>query len=80
MQRLEVSGAVRPIYGSLGVKRLRMGAAIFVLSHTPLFRVEKLFIVTLILSFHLRLGPPSGLFAFGFPNKPLQAFTFPPYV
>jgi len=23
MQRLEVSGAVRPIYGSLGVKRLR---------------------------------------------------------
>jgi len=24
MQRLEVSGVVRPIYGSLGVKRLRM--------------------------------------------------------
>jgi len=24
MQRLEVSGAVRPIYGSLGVKRLSM--------------------------------------------------------
>ena len=24
MQRLEVSGAVRPIYGSLGVKRLRI--------------------------------------------------------
>ena len=23
MQRLEISGAVRPIYGSLGVKRLR---------------------------------------------------------
>ena len=23
MQRLEVSGAVRPVYGSLGVKRLR---------------------------------------------------------
>jgi len=23
MQRLEVSGAVRPIYGSLGIKRLR---------------------------------------------------------
>jgi len=23
MQRLEVSGAVRPIYGSLGVKRLQ---------------------------------------------------------
>jgi len=34
MQRLEVSGAVRPIYGSLGVKRLTMykvsvSAAIF---------------------------------------------------
>ena len=25
MQRLEVSGAVRPIYGSLGVKRLSIG-------------------------------------------------------
>ena len=25
MQRLEVSGAVGPIYGSLGVKRLRSG-------------------------------------------------------
>ena len=25
MQRLEVSGAVRPIYGSLGVKRLMRG-------------------------------------------------------
>ena len=25
MQRLEVSGAVRPIYGSLGVKRLNLG-------------------------------------------------------
>ena len=25
MQRLEVSGAVRPIYGSLGVKRLSPG-------------------------------------------------------
>ena len=24
MQRMEVSGAVRPIYGSLGVKRLNM--------------------------------------------------------
>ena len=24
MQRLEVSGAVRPIYGSLGVKRLQL--------------------------------------------------------
>ena len=26
MQRLEVSGAVRPIYGSLGVKRLTVSA------------------------------------------------------
>jgi hypothetical protein len=54
-----------------------MGGAIFVLPHTPLFVVEELFVVTLILSFHLRLGFPSGLFAFGFPSKPLQAFTFP---
>ena len=29
MQRLEVSGAVRPIYGSLGVKWLRNRKAIF---------------------------------------------------
>ena len=28
MQRLEVSGAVRPIYGSLGVKRLSGGKEI----------------------------------------------------
>ena len=28
MQRLEVNGAVRPIYGSLGVKRLRTGTAV----------------------------------------------------
>ena len=27
MQRLEVSGAVRPIYGSLGVKRLSMAVS-----------------------------------------------------
>ena len=27
MQRLEVSGAVRPIYGSLGVKRLKLKGA-----------------------------------------------------
>ena len=57
-----------------------MGGAIFVLPHMPLFHVEELFVVTLILSFHLCLGPPSGLFAFGFPNKRLQAFTLPPYV
>ena len=29
MQRLEVSGAVRPIYGSLGVKRLKVRAVHF---------------------------------------------------
>ena len=28
MQRLEVSGAVRPIYGSLGVKRLTSAASL----------------------------------------------------
>jgi len=28
MQRLEVSGAVRPIYGSLGVKRLSVAVNI----------------------------------------------------
>jgi len=62
------------------LKRLRMGTAIFVLTHTPLFRVEELFVVALILSFRLCLGPPSGLFAVDFPIKTLQAFTFPPYV
>ena len=30
MQRLEVSGAVRPIYGSLGVKRLKKGVHIII--------------------------------------------------
>ena len=30
MQRLEVSGAVRPIYGSLGVKRLMMYCCTYV--------------------------------------------------
>ena len=28
MQRLEFSGAVRPIYGSLGVKRLNLGVTV----------------------------------------------------
>ena len=32
MQRLEVSGAVRPIYGSLGVKRLRVMAIVYEVS------------------------------------------------
>ena len=34
MQRLEVSGAVRPIYGSLGVKRLKKKCKLF-LFKTP---------------------------------------------
>ena len=29
MQRLEVSGAARPIYGSLGVKRLRVHLLVY---------------------------------------------------
>jgi hypothetical protein len=33
MQRLEVSGAVRPIYGSLGVKRLMNSAIICTFCH-----------------------------------------------
>ena len=33
MQRLEVSGAVRPIYGSLGVKRLIDGSRAVLLPH-----------------------------------------------
>jgi hypothetical protein len=35
MQSLEVSGAVRPIYGSLGVKRLRISGPTASLLHTP---------------------------------------------
>jgi hypothetical protein len=34
----------------------------------------------LILSTHLRLGLPSGLFASGFPTNILYAFLFPPFV
>ena len=37
MQRLEVSGAVRPIYGSLGVKRLTALAMSDELSISPRF-------------------------------------------
>jgi len=36
MQRLEVSGAVRPMYGSLGVKRLSVSS--FCIIATPLTR------------------------------------------
>ena len=38
MQRLEVSGAVRPIYGSLDVKRLNF---LPVTDYTPYFRQPK---------------------------------------
>ena len=38
MQRLEVSGAVRPIYGSLGFKRLRV--TIFVIELLPNRRAQ----------------------------------------
>ena len=34
MQRLEVSGAVRPIYGSLGVKRLKVKCVKTIRLHT----------------------------------------------
>ena len=36
MQRLGVSGAVRPIYGSLGVKRLRTAALDYLTNQTEL--------------------------------------------
>ena len=44
MQRLEVSGAVRPIYGSLGVKRLNRPGTFTMQLLTPWSRVvlEKL--------------------------------------
>ena len=38
MQRLEVSGAVRPIYGSLGVKRL---TKIFIYCQSLFLTIEK---------------------------------------
>ena len=41
MQRLEVSGAVRPIYGSLGVKRLRVLQETYLNDHR-LFKEVKL--------------------------------------
>ena len=39
MQRLEVSGAVRPIYGSLGVKRLMFSPTLRLLSYSHLFHI-----------------------------------------
>jgi len=38
MQRLEVSGAVRPIYGSLGVKRLRIRVTVHYALYTSSWR------------------------------------------
>ena len=38
MQRLEVSGSVRPIYGSLGVKRLTAIAIRLAHTQQPYFR------------------------------------------
>ena len=41
MQLLEVSGAVRPIYGSLGVKGLTFGAGIiFLILAQPVYKCE----------------------------------------
>ena len=40
MQRLEFSGAVRPIYGSLGVKRLKILSQLNTLNSTKLNRVS----------------------------------------
>ena len=41
MQRLEVSGAVRPIYGSLGIKRLMTWCLINVIINIKLSLVLK---------------------------------------
>ena len=38
MQRLQVSGAVRPMYGSLGVKRLRSILIFLILAH-PVYKM-----------------------------------------
>jgi hypothetical protein len=59
--------------------RLRMSGEICLLPHTLLLRVEDNFAATLILSYHLCLRPPSGLFASGFSNNILHALP-PPHV
>ena len=51
MQRLEVSGAVRPIYGSLGVKRLTKCLSYFLLNAEG----KKLGNVEFMLMFHLNM-------------------------
>ena len=44
MQRLEVSGAVRPIYGSLGVKRLRV-KIVHLVDRSELFKLVAWFMM-----------------------------------
>ena len=41
MQRLEVNGAVRPIYSSLGVKRLRV-KIVHLVDRSDLFKISNL--------------------------------------
>ena len=65
MQRLEVSGAVRPIYGSLGVKRLgsreRTGSAI--VTHKFLGAFAKLsFCLSVRLSARKNSAPTGRIF------------------
>ena len=52
MKRLEVSGTVRPIYGSLGVKRLQYSTS-YLLQKTTVFNLYG--VVGVIVS-----GPPYG--------------------
>jgi hypothetical protein len=44
MQRLEVSGAVRPIYGSLGVKRLNVSDYMAYVLKNEIFLLKILFV------------------------------------
>jgi len=67
MQRLEVSGAVRPLYGSLGVKGLTQS--------TSLHRIGLRY--SSLLSSHLLLCLPSYLFPSGFPTETRTRFFSP---
>jgi len=67
MQRLEVSGAVRPIYGSLGVKRLRTFAGqttdVIVLSqltHPNFGKVQSRFLKFLTIKAYFQLTKASA--------------------
>ena len=40
MQRLEVRGAVRPVYGSLGVKRLRTAIKRRLMNNTEVYMIK----------------------------------------